>query len=175
MERDTFFAPEVDIFRAVHNWYIANPNENYRPIIKHIRLALMSIEDLLEVVRPTGLITSEELLDAVQIITTSGKGLRYRGCLSMCLFLVFSLFGNVRFLVPDVNVASPNLGAMVIQGDMPAALLDGNIDNYDMERGYTRHSITDCYDHDDHGIVIRLGCQAIINYFKMLLWDRDLR
>lgn len=81
MDRDTFFAPEVDIFRAMHNWCIANPNENYKPIIKHIRLPLMSIEDLLEVVRPTGLISCEELLDAIQTITTSANKLRYRGCL----------------------------------------------------------------------------------------------
>lgn len=27
----------------------------------------------------------------------------------------------------------------------------------------------------DHSILIKLGTQSIINYVKMLLWDRDLR
>lgn len=75
--------------------------------------------------------------------------------------------------MPEVNVASYNMGSMVIQGDMPGALLDGNVDNYDMEHGYTRHSINDCA--NTGCILIRLGCQAIINSFKMLLWDKDLR
>ena len=37
---------------------------------------------------------------------------------------------------------------------------------------YTRHTITDT---QDHGILIKLGCQCIINHIKMLLWDRDGR
>jgi hypothetical protein len=55
---------------------------------------------------------------------------------------------------------------------MRSALLDGDSHNYDMERGYTRHAINES---GDHGILIKLGTQAIINHIKMLLWDRDLR
>ncbi|GLH17087.1 BTB/POZ domain-containing protein 9, partial [Gryllus bimaculatus] len=54
---------------------------------------------------------------------------------------------------------------------MRAALLDGDSLNYDMERGYTRHAINEV---GDHGILIRLGTQAILNHMRMLLWDRDL-
>lgn len=69
-------------------------------------------------------------------------------------------------------MAHPSRGAQVLKGEMRSALLDGNTDNYDLERGYTRHSIND---NEDRGILIKLGTQAIINHIKMLLWDRDLR
>jgi len=74
--------------------------------------------------------------------------------------------------VPDENVAHPKHGTQVLQGEMRSALLDGDSHNYDMERGYTRHAINES---GDHGILIKLGTQAIINHIKMLLWDRDLR
>ena len=74
--------------------------------------------------------------------------------------------------MPDENVAHPKHGTQVLQGEMRSALLDGDSHNYDMERGYTRHAINES---GDHGILIKLGTQAIINHIKMLLWDRDLR
>lgn len=41
-----------------------------------------------------------------------------------------------------------------------------------MEKGYTRHSITE----SDHlGIVVELGTICIVNHIKILLWDRDAR
>lgn len=72
----------------------------------------------------------------------------------------------------DENVACHKYGAKVISGELPDALLDGDAYNYDMERGYTRHAITDI---GDHNITIRLGTPFIINHICMLLWDRDLR
>lgn len=73
---------------------------------------------------------------------------------------------------PEVNMASLKLGTIVLQGEMKSALLDGNSNHYDMERGYTRHSITTP---DDPGILIKLGSQCIVNHIQLLLWDKDLR
>ncbi|GBP56853.1 hypothetical protein EVAR_41489_1 [Eumeta japonica] len=56
---------------------------------------------------------------------------------------------------------------------MRAALLDGDTENYDMERGYTRHTISDSG--DGLGIVVKLGTMSIINHIRLLLWDRDNR
>ncbi|KOB68647.1 BTB/POZ domain-containing protein 9, partial [Operophtera brumata] len=64
-------------------------------------------------------------------------------------------------------------GARVISGDMRAALLDGDTETYDMERGYTRHTITDAP--DNPGILVRLPATTIINHLRLLLWDRDNR
>jgi len=70
------------------------------------------------------------------------------------------------------NVASLRHGAQVIRGEMKAALLDGDTNNYDLDRGFTRHPIDD---NNGHGIVVRLGQSSIINAIRMLLWDRDMR
>lgn len=68
-------------------------------------------------------------------------------------------------------MADPRFGTHVLQGEMKSALLDGNSLNYDMENGYTRHSISDGGD----SIIIKLGTQCVVNHIKMLLWDKDLR
>lgn len=69
-------------------------------------------------------------------------------------------------------MAHPSHGTQVLQGGMRSALLDGDSKNYDMERGYTRHAINE---EGDEGILIKLGTEAILNHFKMLLWDKDAR
>ncbi len=69
-------------------------------------------------------------------------------------------------------MASLKHGTHVLKGEMKSALLDGNSVDYDMERGYTRHSIRIS---DDPGILIKLGTQCIVNHIKILLWDKDLR
>lgn len=80
---------------------------------------------------------------------------------------------NFMYLTePEENMAHPKYGTQVLQGEMRSALLDGDVMNYDMENGYTRHAINEA---GDQGIIIKLGTQAIVNHIKMLLWDRDLR
>lgn len=74
--------------------------------------------------------------------------------------------------VPEENVATPHHGAQVLCGEMKAALLDGDSQNYDLDRGFTRHPIDDNH---GQGICIKLERPCIINTIKMLLWDRDMR
>lgn len=71
-----------------------------------------------------------------------------------------------------MNVASAKLGSKTIQGELRDYLLDGDCVSYDMDRGYSRHAITDS---NDSGIVVKLGTTRIINHIKVLLWDRDMR
>lgn len=78
----------------------------------------------------------------------------------------------IYILVPEENVASPKHGAQVLHGELRAALLDGDVHTYDMERGFTRHPIDD---NNGQGILVMLGRQCIINHMRMLLWDRDMR
>ncbi|XP_034941957.1 BTB/POZ domain-containing protein 9 [Chelonus insularis] len=156
ISRDSFYAPEIDIFLAVEAWVKANPEIDSSQVLGQVRLCLIAITDLLNIVRPTGLVSPEAILDAIAARThTRDSELIYRG----------------RLLV-DENVAHPRYGAQVLQGEMRGFLLDGDTNNYDMERGYTRHIITEL---KDHGILIKLGTQSIINHIKMLLWDRDVR
>ena len=69
-------------------------------------------------------------------------------------------------------MASLRHEAAVIKGEMRTALLDGDTNNYDLDRGFTRHGIDD---DDGVGIIVRLGQPAIINTINMLLWDKDTR
>ncbi|XP_076652574.1 BTB (POZ) domain containing 9 [Halictus rubicundus] len=156
VSRDSFYAPEIDIFLAVQAWVKANADTNDKSVLDKVRLSLISITDLLNIVRPTGLVAPNIILDAIATkIQTRDSDLAYRG----------------RLLI-DQNVAQPLLEAQVLQGEMRTYLLDGDTSNYDLERGYTRHTITES---QEHGILIKLGTPWIINHFKMLLWDKDMR
>ncbi|CAD6227476.1 GSCOCG00001163001-RA-CDS [Cotesia congregata] len=156
ISRDSFYAPEIDIFLAVQSWVKANPEVDVNEVLGQVRLSLISITDLLNIVRPTGLVSPEAILDAIAARTnTRDSELNYRGR-----------------LIVDENVARPNYEAEVLQGEMRGFLLDGDTLTYDMEQGYSRHVISDL---KDHGIVVKLGTPSIINHIKMLLWDRDLR
>ncbi|XP_066254986.1 BTB/POZ domain-containing protein 9-like [Euwallacea similis] len=155
LQRDSFFAPEVEIFRGVSNWCKANEDNNDK-IMKCVRLPLMSVADLLSVVRPAGLVKPDSLLDAIADRTNCRtSSLPHRG-----------------LLVVDENVACPRRGSKVVAGELTEYLLDGNNCNYDMDKGYTRHAINGP---GDQGIIVKLGVPSIINHIRMLLWDRDIR
>ncbi|XP_059482268.1 BTB/POZ domain-containing protein 9 [Neocloeon triangulifer] len=157
VSRDSFCAPEVQIFEALGRWVQNNPEEDGKSALALVRLPLMELTDLLTKVRPTGLIDPDAILDAIQNRTAiKNTELQYRG-----------------FMMPNENVAHVRHGTQVLQGEMRSALLDGDTTNYDMERGYTRHAIT--AGGGDHGILIKLGMPCIINHMKMLLWDKDVR
>jgi BTB/POZ domain-containing protein 9 len=155
LHRDSFFAEEVEIFEAVNDWYHNNlAASNAKAVFEFVRLPLMTLDQLLKIVRP--IIEPEKILDAISEKQNS-KYLPHRG-----------------ILAEGVDYASHHQGSKVLQGepsDLPT-LLDGEFANYDTEKGYTRHSITDS---EDEGIVVELGNNSIINHIKILLWDHDSR
>ncbi|XP_065085350.1 BTB/POZ domain-containing protein 9 [Ochlerotatus camptorhynchus] len=154
--RDSFFAPEVQIFQAVHDWCKCNSEGgNVDAVVSQVRFSLMTLEQLLHVVRPSGILDPDHLLDAIAEKTASTQ-LPYRGA-----------------LWPEENVACNKFNSRTIQGELRSALLDGDTTSYDMEKGYTRHSISDTG--DTQGIIVELGKLFIINHIKVLLWDRDTR
>ncbi|XP_078256113.1 BTB/POZ domain-containing protein 9 isoform X2 [Rhinoraja longicauda] len=156
VSRDSFAAPEKDIFLALMNWCKQNPEEMHAEIMKVVRLPLMSLTELLNVVRPSALLSADTILDAIKIRSESrDMELNYRG-----------------ILIPDENIASMKHGAQVIGGELKAALLDGDTQNYDLDHGFSRHPIDeDCRS----GIEVKLGQATILNHIRMLLWDRDSR
>lgn len=165
--RDSFFAPEVDIFRAVCSWVSHNPGVDTRPILNQVRLPLLTVQELLNVVRPTELVCPNTILDAIKLRTETRDADRpYRGC-----------------LLPGENVATLSHGAQVLQGEMRSALLDGETQAYDMERGFTRHPIEEGLPSPGgtlgpprpQGILVKLGSPCILNHLVLLLWDKDNR
>lgn len=88
--RDSFFAPEVQIFVAVQKWAQNNQDlADIESVVQHVRLPLMSLEQLLTVVRPSGILDPDHLLDAIEEKETA-KFLPYRGAL--CEYKLFYLF-----------------------------------------------------------------------------------
>lgn len=171
LKRDSFCVPEKLIFKSVQAWCEAHPipedldegekkaqHERRDLLLSVVRLPLIPLHDLLDVVRPTALVSPDLLLDAIKAQTTDVCE-QYRGV-----------------LLPDENIATPQHGAQVLQGEMCASLLDGDSKNYDQERGYTRHEIL-----EETGprkkmcIKVKLGQQSIINCIRLLLWDKDAR
>ncbi|KAK8781735.1 hypothetical protein V5799_016925 [Amblyomma americanum] len=183
--RDSFFAPEVDIFRAVCSWAGHNPSVQPRPILDKVRLPLLTVQELLNVVRPTGLVCPNTLLDAIKLRTETRDADRpYRGCLLRAGQLTCGQLkaqhqqgkGTSAVCcdnVPGENVATQLHGAQVLQGEMRSALLDGDTQGYDMERGFTRHPIDEAQ--PPQGILVRLGAPCILNHLLLLLWDKDNR
>ncbi|KAG0713222.1 BTB/POZ domain-containing protein 9 [Chionoecetes opilio] len=86
ISRDSFCAPEVHIFQGVYEWVERNAGlapELTQEILSQIRLPLISLSDLLNVVRPTGLISPDQILDAIKAKNESrDMDLHYRGYLS---------------------------------------------------------------------------------------------
>ncbi len=94
ISRDSFCAPEVGIFCAIHKWVRTNDSaseEEIASILSSVRLSLMSTPDLLKVVRPTGLVSSDVVLDAIQSRTECrDMDLKYRGYLSKWIWRICS-------------------------------------------------------------------------------------
>lgn len=154
LKRDSFFAPEVEIFKGVCKWCRHNEVSSDE-VIDCVRLSLMTITDLLSVVRPADLVKPDTLLDAIAERTSAKvSNLPHRGQ-----------------LILNENVATQGHGSKVIAGELLDACIDGDIYNYDLERGYTRHTIG----LPDQCIIVKLGKPSIINHLKLLLWDRDNR
>ena len=80
LERDSFFGAEVQIFLSVSDWCQNNPGADIELVVSHVRLPLMSLEQLLKVVRPSGILPADRLLDIIEEKTMSSS-LFYRGAL----------------------------------------------------------------------------------------------
>lgn len=72
------------------NWSRANPECDIHGILEVVRLPLMSIKELLDVVRPANLVSPEAILDAIQEKNQlKNSELRYRGCLCGYFYFFF--------------------------------------------------------------------------------------
>ncbi|KAG7460581.1 hypothetical protein MATL_G00200270 [Megalops atlanticus] len=157
VRRDSFAASEREIFQALCRWCRRNGDDAaMQEVMSAVRLPLMTLTEMLNVVRPSGLISPDRLLDAIQTRSESrDMDLRYRGT-----------------LIPEENIATMKHGAQVVKGELKSALLDGDTQNYDLDHGFSRHPIEE---DGRAGIQVKLGQPSIINHIRILLWDRDSR
>uniref|UniRef100_A0A673FV99 BTB/POZ domain-containing protein 9-like n=1 Tax=Sinocyclocheilus rhinocerous TaxID=307959 RepID=A0A673FV99_9TELE len=157
VRRDSFAASEREIFQALARWCRQNGDgTDTQEVMSAVRLPLMKLTEMLNVVRPSGLVSPDDLLDAIKTRSESrDMDLNYRG-----------------MLVPEENIATMKYGAQVVKGELKSALLDGDTQNYDLDHGFSRHPIEE---EGRAGIQVKLGQAFIINHIRILLWDRDSR
>lgn len=92
LKRDSLYVNELDIFKAVCHWIKVN-QDNEDPELKikifsAVRFPLMTVGELLSKVRESRIISSDNILDAIQSkISLPSCCLKFRGLLSM--FLTF--------------------------------------------------------------------------------------
>ncbi|KAI6190191.1 BTB/POZ domain-containing protein 9 [Aphelenchoides bicaudatus] len=154
--RDSFCVPEIEIFNIVSKWIQLNPDDKeYRKLLlDQVRLPLVKIEDLLSIVRPTGFIDSDKLLDTINDQTNKMPTSLYRGCKLI-----------------NTNVCTLSLNAHVIEGDYGDALFGNTFGRCDTDK-CARHDVTE---NERKAIVVELGMAYILNYIELCLLDRDQR
>ncbi|CAJ1077880.1 BTB/POZ domain-containing protein 9 [Xyrichtys novacula] len=157
VRRDSFAATEKEIFQALSRWCRQHVDgTDTKEVMGAVRLPLMTLTEMLNVVRPSGLLSPDDLLDAIKTRSESrNMDLNYRG-----------------MLIPEENIATMKYGAQVVKGELKSALLDGDTQNYDLDHGFSRHPIEE---DGRAGIQVKLGQSSIINHIRLLLWDRDSR
>ncbi|CAF93746.1 unnamed protein product [Tetraodon nigroviridis] len=155
--RDSFAATEKEIFLALCRWCRQHDEAaDTTEVMAAVRLPLMTLTEMLNVVRPSGLVSPDDLLDAIKTRSESrNMDLNYRG-----------------MLIPEENIATMKYGAQVVKGELKSALLDGDTQNYDLDHGFSRHPIEE---DGRSGIQVKLGQASIVNHIRLLLWDRDSR
>ncbi|XP_068155599.1 BTB/POZ domain-containing protein 9-like [Drosophila tropicalis] len=152
LQRDTFYAPEREIFQGVLKWIRCNQAVNTESLWEAVRLSLIGIDDLMELVRPMGIVDCNKINDAIAQIHS--RNLPYRSRLTL-----------------GKNVATAEYSAQCIAGWNSFNLLNGDVTNYQWTTGFTAHTIGS----NDDGILVELGDIYNINHIRLLLWDRDHR
>lgn len=93
VRRDSFAASEREIFQALCRWCHHNGDgPEAKEVMSAVRLPLMTLSEMLNVVRPSGLLSPDDLLDAIQTRSESrDMDLNYRGMLSLFTSLCLSV------------------------------------------------------------------------------------
>lgn len=99
--RDSFAATEKEIFLALSRWCRQHDEAvDTQEVMAAVRLPLMTLTEMLNVVRPSGLVSPDDLLDAIKTRSESrNMDLNYRGMLSQCPEIIIT----VTFLVPLIS------------------------------------------------------------------------
>ncbi|XP_002024639.2 BTB/POZ domain-containing protein 9 [Drosophila persimilis] len=152
LRRDFFNVPEVDIFRAVWKWSDKNPSEDIKTVVSLVRLPLMSIDDLLHVVRPSGIIESDKLLDAIGQVNT-GTNLPHRTVVLPCEDVASEKHHALRF--------TDNPNELVIQLRAVFLINQISIWNYNCSHSEIRLEVSCDQTHWDHVNKISAVCHML--------------
>ncbi|XP_055299678.1 BTB/POZ domain-containing protein 9-like isoform X2 [Sitodiplosis mosellana] len=168
LKRDTFYALEIDIFRAICNWSTNNPDTDIKVALSTVRWTELSMHQYLNIVIPSNILDPTQLLQVMIASSNTGGRIQCRN-------------SNLEKDVEE-NIATAEYGAKTISGENPSALLSGNFTDYDVNKGSTFHPVNANRIHDgvrqqplDSCIIVDLGKLRFINNINFLLMDKDSR
>ncbi|CAH1379430.1 unnamed protein product, partial [Tenebrio molitor] len=149
LERDTFSASEIEIFKSVSKWCKVNDDVDSL-VMRSVRLSWLTVVDIMSIVWPSKLVEDEILFGAIaEIVGVKAKTSVCRGK-----------------KLTDVNIATPEHKAEMIAGNNTTFLLTGNR-NVDT----VAYHFIDC----KSSITVKLGVPSYLNHINMMLYDKDLR
>ena len=93
LERDSFFAPELDVYHGLLKWmdHHKECSSEFKGLLKLIRLQLFPMTSLLQEVRFSGHFNSDDILDAICLMDKGDSTeLKHRGMLSECTLVSHS-------------------------------------------------------------------------------------
>jgi BTB/POZ domain-containing protein 9 len=64
LQRDTFFAPEIEIFKSVSKWCKINDDVDGL-VMRSVRLSWLTVVDIVSIVWPSKLVENKDLLGAI--------------------------------------------------------------------------------------------------------------
>ncbi|XP_055299685.1 BTB/POZ domain-containing protein 9-like [Sitodiplosis mosellana] len=174
LKRDTFYAPEIDIFKAIWNWSTNNPDDDIKEALSTVRWSTLDMIDYVNVVEPSKILNPAQLA-----LIMSGS------CGSS------NTTGRIKCSPQDFkkeveeNIATTEYGAKTVAGENPASLLSGNFTDYDVNKGCTYHAIDEnnwkLYQDENmskpisKSIIVDLGKVSFIDTIIFLLMDKDSR
>ncbi|KAJ3643700.1 hypothetical protein Zmor_026396 [Zophobas morio] len=140
--RDTFFAPELEIFKSVARWCQKN-NDVAGLVVKCVRLSWLSVTEIVSTVWPSKLVDCEDLLQAIAEVVDV-KPRKYK-CRAQ--------------LLSGVNLATSEHKAVVITGRRNITeLLAGN-------RNIGLHADHDINPSEKNGITIKSATLSLLITF----------
>ncbi|GLH13655.1 BTB/POZ domain-containing protein 9 [Gryllus bimaculatus] len=196
ISRDSFYAPEADIFHAVADWAQANPDEDAEPVLSAVRLPLILFylhraysyyievsinqKDWVRVVDHTRyhcrswqfLYFAPRVVRFIRIVGTNNTVNKVFHVVTFeAMYTHTPVQLHNGLIVPKENMATAEKSASVIEGVSRSrnALLNGDTKNYDWDLGYTCHQL------GSGAILVQLGQPYWLGSMRLLLWDCDER
>ncbi|XP_055326126.1 BTB/POZ domain-containing protein 9-like, partial [Sitodiplosis mosellana] len=170
LKRDSFYALEIDIFKAVCNWLAHNSDADVKQALSTVRWSELSMDDYMNIVEPSN------ILDPAQLWHVMKDNRASSGTAGRTQYHSLNTQKDV-----EENIATAEHGAKIVSGENPSAILSGifrgNLNFGSDYLGSTYHAITDSQKYHDSGlskpisnsITVDLGKVTFINYIKMLL------
>ncbi|XP_055326142.1 BTB/POZ domain-containing protein 9-like, partial [Sitodiplosis mosellana] len=114
LKRDSFYALEIDIFKAVCNWLAHNSDADVKQALSTVRWSELSMDDYMNIVEPSN------ILDPAQLWHVMKDNRASSGTAGRTQYHSLNTQKDV-----EENIATAEHGAKIVSGENPSAILNG--------------------------------------------------